>query len=518
MSDNEKKYYITTPIYYVNDLPHIGHVYTSVACDVLARFKRLDGYSVHFLSGTDEHGQKVSEKAAEMGVPTQEYTDKISDSFRGMSKVFLFSNDDFIRTTEKRHQTSAQHLWNRMVENDQIYLGSYSGWYAVRDEAYYTESELVKGDDGQLYNPTSGAAVEWVEEPSYFFKLSEWQAPLLKFYDENPNFIAPASRRNEVLSFVKGGLNDLSVSRTTFDWGVPVPDADGHVMYVWVDALTNYITALGYPETDSEMFKNYWPADMHMVGKDILRFHAVYWPAMLMAAKLQPPKRVYAHGWWTNEGQKISKSLGNVIDPFELEKTFGVDALRYFLMREVPFGQDGDFSRDAMIRRCNTDLSNDFGNLAQRVLSMIQRNCEATVPESSSYSSADMELLQKAHTLIESIRPLLDQQAFDKALRLIWSLIAEGNKYIDAQAPWTLKKTDTERMKTVLATLVELLRCVAILTLPFTPTASEQLLDQLAIPEENRTFEHLVLKYSLEPGTLLPVPSGLFPRYVEEAA
>jgi methionyl-tRNA synthetase len=355
-------YYVTTPIYYVNDAPHIGHAYTTLACDVLARFMRLDGRRVKFLTGTDEHGQKVEKSARAAGMEPQTFTDKVSQNFRDLAKAMKFSNDDFIRTTEPRHIRACQAIWLALKERGEIYLGKYAGWYAVRDEAFYGEDELTTGPGGKKLAP-SGAEVEWVEEPSYFFQLSKWQEPLLRFYEANPDFIAPTSRRNEVISFVKAGLSDLSISRTSFTWGVPVPDDPAHIMYVWLDALTNYITAVGYPDTGSDEYKAFWPADLHMVGKDILRFHAIYWPAFLMGAGLAPPQRVFAHGWWTNEGQKISKSLGNVIDPLQLIERYGLDPVRYFLLREVPFGNDGDFSHRAMVNRLNGDLANDFGNL-----------------------------------------------------------------------------------------------------------------------------------------------------------
>ncbi|MGE5766928.1 MAG: methionine--tRNA ligase, partial [Bacteroidota bacterium] len=373
MTAGKPAFYITTPIYYVNDDPHIGHAYTTLACDVLARFKRLDGFNVRFLTGTDEHGQKVEKSAARAGVDPQSFTDRVSQNFRDLSKLLNFSNDDFIRTTEERHKVSCQALWKKLVEAGDIYLGSYAGWYAVRDEAYYAESELTDGPNGTKIAP-SGAECEWVEEESYFFRLSAWEERLLKLYETQPDFILPASRRNEVVSFVKGGLKDLSISRTTFSWGIPVPDAPGHIMYVWLDALTNYITAVGYPDEQAESFRTFWPADIHMVGKDILRFHAVYWPAFLMAAGVAPPKRVFAHGWWTVEGQKMSKSLGNVVDPYEMVTTYGADAFRYFLLREVPFGKDGDLSKKSMVHRINADLSNAFGNLLNRTLGMLGKN------------------------------------------------------------------------------------------------------------------------------------------------
>jgi methionyl-tRNA synthetase len=508
-------YYITTPIYYVNDAPHIGHAYTTLACDAVARFKRLDGYDVFFLTGTDEHGQKVEKSAAAAGTAPMAFVDRVSENFRDLAQVMNVTNDDFIRTTEERHVRSCQALWNALRERDQIYLGTYSGWYAVRDEAYYAESEVTKGPDGTMVGP-SGAEVEWVEEPSYFFRLSDWQEPLLAHYEANPGFIGPNSRRNEVISFVRGGLNDLSVSRTSFDWGVPVPDDPDHVMYVWLDALTNYMTAAGYPDVDGALYRRFWPADLHMVGKDIVRFHAVYWPAFLMAAGLEPPKRVYAHGWWTNEGQKISKSLGNVIDPYELFETYGLDEVRYFLLREVPFGNDGDFSRLAVVGRINGDLANDFGNLVQRVLSMIARNCAGAVPEPGAFEDADSALLSSARALIDELRGHICEQALHKALTAIWRVVGEANRYVDAQAPWALRKTDPPRMATVLYTLAEAIRHLAILAQPFVPGAAGRVLDQLSAPVEVRDFGALGLDYALVPGTALPKPEGVFPRHVEK--
>jgi methionyl-tRNA synthetase len=510
-----KKYYVTTPIYYVNDVPHIGHAYTSLACDTLARFKRLDGFDVLFLSGTDEHGQKVAKSAANAGIEPQAFTDKVSQNFRDLLKILNASNDDFIRTTEERHIKACQALWNELLKRGELYLGKYAGWYAMRDEAYYGEDELKDGPNGKKIAP-SGAECEWVEEPSYFFKLSAWGDRLLKFYDENPDFILPHTRRNEVISFVKSGMHDLSVSRTAITWGVPVPNEPKHVMYVWLDALTNYITVPGYPDTQSETYTKYWPADLHMVGKDILRFHAIYWPAFLMAAGLEPPKRIFAHGWWTNEGQKISKSLGNVIDPLELIKTYGLDQTRYFLMREVPFGNDGDFSREAMIRRINSDLANGIGNLAQRTLSQIAKNCGGVVPKHGDFTEADKALLSSAQNCLSLVRQEFDAQAFHKALDHIWALIGQADRYVDEQAPWALKKTDMARMETVLYVLAETLRYLGALLQPFMPDSAAKLLDQLAVAADARDFAHLTNEKALKSGTPLPAPQGVFPRYVEE--
>jgi methionyl-tRNA synthetase len=511
------RYYITTPIYYVNDVPHIGHMYTTLACDVIARFKRLDGYDVHFLTGTDEHGQKVQKAAAAAGLSPQEFTDRVSGNFRELAALMNFSNDDFIRTTEKRHKLACTALWQRLVERNEIYLETYAGWYAVRDEAFYTESELSKNAGGDWTAPT-GAPVEWVEEPSYFFRLSAWQDRLLRFYEEHPEFILPVSRRNEVISFVKSGLQDLSVSRTTFDWGIHVPCDSTHVMYVWLDALVNYITAVGFPDTHHAPFTIYWPADLHMVGKDILRFHAVYWPAFLMAAGLEPPRRVFAHGWWTNEGHKISKSLGNVIDPRKLVERYGLDAVRYFMMREVPFGQDGDFSHRAIVGRINGDLANDFGNLAQRILSMIGRYCGGRVPIPSGFAPNDIELLDAASSLLEQLRAKINAQALHDALIHIWGVIGAANGYFAKQAPWTLRKNDPQRMQTVLFVAAETLRRLALLTQPFMPESASQMLDQLCVPRESRSFACIEADYAVLPGTQLPPPTGIFPRYVDRDA
>ncbi|MGF1640273.1 MAG: methionine--tRNA ligase [Rhodospirillales bacterium] len=512
-----ERYYLTTPIYYVNDVPHIGHTYTTLACDVLARFKRLDGFDVRFLTGTDEHGQKVEKAAIAAGLDPQSFTDRVSQNFRDLARVMNFSNDDFIRTTEARHARSCQALWQRLVDRGQIYLGAYAGWYAVRDEAFYAESELITGPGGDKLAP-SGAPVEWMEEPSYFFRLSDWQGRLLRLYDDHPDFILPETRRNEVVSFVRGGLQDLSVSRTTFKWGIPVPGDPDHIMYVWLDALTNYITAVGFPETETGAFPTYWPADLHMVGKDILRFHAVYWPAFLMAAELAPPRRVFAHGWWTNEGQKISKSVGNVIDPRHLVDRYGLDPVRYFLLREVPFGNDGDFSHRAMIGRINGDLANDLGNLAQRVLSMVARNCGGAVPPPGPPTADDAAMLDAAAGLLADVRPMIDAQAFHEALERIWTVVRAANGYVDRQAPWALRKTDPARMNAVLYVLAEVIRHLAMILQPFVPDAAARMLDQLAVAPAHRAFGCFGRDHALVAGTALPPPRAVFPRHVEEKA
>lgn len=517
MSD-DKRFYLTTPIYYVNDSPHIGHAYTTLACDALARFMRLDGYDVFFLTGTDEHGQKVEKSAQAAGIDPQAFTDRVSENFRELAKAMNFSNDAFIRTTEPRHALASQAIWQALMDNGHIYLGSYSGWYAVRDEAFYDESELTEDEEGIKRAP-SGAEAEWVEEPSYFFDLSKWQDRLLTFYDANPDFIAPPSRRNEVVSFVKGGLKDLSVSRTSFKWGVPVPDDADHIMYVWLDALTNYATAVDYPDKDSQAFSTYWPCDLHMVGKDILRFHAVYWPAFLMGAGIDPPKRVFAHGWWTNEGQKISKSIGNIIDPFDVVERYGLDQVRYFLLREVPFGNDGDFSHRAMVNRINGDLANDLGNLVQRVTSMIHRYFEGAMPvHEGGHRDADGELLDAASGLLETCRDRMRAQAFHEALDAVWSVIRQANAYVDRQAPWASIKEDRIRTAAVLATLVQTIRRVAIVLQPFMPDSAGRILDQLAADPERRTFANLGSADNVPVGTALPKPTPVFPRLQEEKA
>ncbi len=504
--------YITTPIYYVNDKPHIGHAYTSLAADVLARWRRLQGHEVFFLTGTDEHGQKVEKAASDAGMDPQAFTDRVSQHFRDLTATMGLSNDAFIRTTEDRHKRACQALWEKLVANGEIYLGHYEGWYAVRDEAFYGPDELTERD-GVKYAP-SGAPVEWVREPSYFFRLSAWQDRLIAYYEAHPDFILPASRRNEVMAFVKSGLGDLSISRTSFTWGVKVPGDEAHVMYVWLDALTNYITAVGYPD-DPATFAKWWPAELHFVGKDIVRFHAIYWPAFLMAADLPVQHRVFAHGWWTNEGQKISKSLGNVIDPVALVEEFGLDAVRYFLLREVPFGQDGDFSRSALVNRLNGELANALGNLANRTLSLIQRNCEAMLPAPAETAPGDVALRGLVAALPATVGGHLDRQEYHLALEAVMALAREANGYITVEAPWALKKTDPVRMAVVLRHLHDTLRALATVLQPFMPDTMAKLLAQLGVPEAARGLEHLA--EPLPAGLALPPPEPLFKK-VEAAA
>ncbi|AQS87042.1 methionyl-tRNA synthetase [Neoasaia chiangmaiensis NBRC 101099] len=505
------RFYVTTPIYYVNGAPHIGHAYTSVAADVLARFHRLDGKDVLFLTGTDEHGQKVEQAAQVAGVETQAFTDRISADFRTMADAMDISYDDYIRTTEPRHKAAAQALWQKVADNGHIYLGAYEGWYALRDECFYSEDELTTRPDGTRVAPT-GAPVEWLREPSYFFRLSAFQDRLLEFYEQHPAFIGPESRRREIVSFVKQGLRDLSVSRTSFKWGIPVPNDPDHVMYVWFDALANYLSALGYPDIDAPRMA-FWPANVHVVGKDIIRFHAVYWPAFLMAAGLELPRTVFSNGWWTIEGEKMSKSLGNVVDPRDLVAEFGLDPVRYFLLREVPFGGDSDLNRRSLITRLNVELANDLGNLAQRTLSQIARNCGGVLPEAAVRTEDDQSLLAQASLLPALLRGQMERFALTDALEEVWKVVRACNAYIDRQAPWTLRKTDPDRMAAVLRVLHDAMRVIATVLQPYMPGAMDKFLTQLGIEAGERHFA--ALETPVPAGRTLPAPQGIFPRYVE---
>ncbi len=509
-------YYLTTPIFYPNGVPHIGHAYTALASDAIARFHRLDGKDVFFLTGTDEHGLKMQQTAVAEGITPRALADRNSQRFRDLVAALGCSNDDFIRTTEARHHRACQEIWRRMEAAGDIYLDTYSGWYSVRQEAFFDEKETTLGDDGIRREPL-GSPVEWVEEESYFFRLSAYQDRLLAHYEANPDFVGPRERRNEVASFVKAGLNDLSISRTTFDWGVPVPSDPRHVMYVWVDALTNYVTAAGFPDENAPRWR-YWPADLHVIGKDIVRFHAVYWPAFLMSAGLPLPRRVFAHGFLFNRGEKMSKSVGNVIDPFGMIEHYGLDAVRYFFLREVSFGQDGSYSHEAIVGRINADLANDLGNLAQRSLSMIARNAGAAVPQPGALSEADREMLDAADALLARCRAAFEEQALHAALAAIWQVVGDANRYFAGQEPWALRKTDPARMATVLYVTAEVLRQVAILVQPVMPAAAAKLLDLLAVPQDRRTFADLGQAGRLAAGTALPTPQAIFPRYVEKDA
>jgi methionyl-tRNA synthetase len=509
-------FYITTAIAYPNGAPHIGHAYEAIATDALARFQRLDGRDVFFLTGTDEHGLKMIQTAEAEKLSPMEVATRNAQRFKEMDERLNISFDRFIRTTEEQHHRASQEIWRRMVASGDIYLDSYSGWYSVRDEAYYAEEETVVGEDN-VRRGTQGTPVEWVEERSYFFKLSAYQDRLLKLYAEQPDFIGPDSRRNEVISFVKGGLRDLSISRTTFDWGVKVPGDGEHVMYVWVDALTNYITGVGFPDENDPDW-HYWPADVHIIGKDIIRFHAVYWPAFLMSAQIPVQRRVYAHGFLFNRGEKMSKSVGNVVDPFNLADQYGVDQMRYFFLREVPFGQDGSYNHEAIVARINADLANDLGNLAQRSLSMIAKQYQGVLPEPGAFTDNDKAILAQADAMISIARSAMATQQIHQALNAVWAVVAEANRYFAGEAPWALAKTDPARQRTVLYVTAEVVRQIAILAQPAMPDAAAKLLDILGIPDAAEARDFAALATRIKPGTHLPAPAPVFPRYIEPTA
>ena len=510
-------FYITTAISYPNGRPHIGHAYEAVATDVIARYQRLSGRDVFFLTGTDEHGLKMAQTARERGIGPSELADEMSAYFREMDEHLNISFDRFIRTTEPAHHAASQAVWKAMAERGDLYLGRYEGWYSVRDEAYYDEKELVIADSGEKLSP-QGTLVEWTVEESWFFRLSAYQDRLLEHYAAHPDFIRPETRRNEVLRFVEGGLSDLSISRTSFDWGVKVPDGGKHVMYVWLDALTNYLTGVGYP-SDQEMFSRFWPADLHIIGKDVLRFHAVYWPAFLMSAGIDLPRSVFAHGWLLSRGEKMSKSAGNVVDPELLADRFGVDPLRYFLIREVTFGQDGSFNSEAIVNRVNADLANSFGNLAQRTLSFIARNCDGRLPtmEAGEGDDADHVLLDlvsdmACRDLPEHFEKLQLSQGIEAWLRAVFAC----NQYIDAQAPWALRKSDPARMNQVLATLYAAIIDLAVAISPVIPASATRLLDQMGVSPKERDFAALGdrdrYRRLAASDFRLAVPSPIFPR------
>jgi len=514
-------YYITTAIHYPNGKPHIGHAYETIAADVMARFQRAKGRDVRFQTGTDEHGLKMAQKARDLGMTPRELCDEMSGYFKDLFDLLDISYDNFIRTTQDDHHAASQALWQAMEASGDLYLDRYEGWYSVRDEAYYDESELIDGEEGVRLSP-QGTPVDWTVEESWFFRLSKYQEPLLALYRDNPDFIRPASRRNEVMRFVEGGLRDLSVSRTSFDWGVKVPNAEDHVMYVWVDALTNYLTGLGYPEKTPE-FDKFWPADLHLIGKDIVRFHAVYWPAFLMSAKLPVPRHVFGHGFLLNRGQKESKSLGNVTDPVELAEKFGIDPLRYFLLREIAFGQDGSYSPEAIVTRTNAELANSFGNLAQRTLSMIFKNLDGTLSVEGE-DSADSALLA---TVAEGTAELQDRfadLAFSDGLDAWMRAVFACNQYVDEMAPWALRKSDPDRMRAVLMTLFRCVVDLAIAVRPVVPGSIDRLLDQMGIPADARDYAALGdserLSKLVADGFRIEKPVGVFPRLelAEEAA
>jgi methionyl-tRNA synthetase len=513
---SREKFYITTAIVYPNAAPHIGHAYEAIATDVLARFQKLDGKDVFFLTGTDEHGQKMIQTAQKENISALELATRNAKLLRELDERLNVSFSRFIRTSEEQHHRSVQEVWRRMASNGDIYLSTYSGWYSVRDEAYYAEDETVVGDDNIRRGP-QGTPVEWVEEKSYFFKLSAYQDRLLALYEAQADFIGPDSSRTEVISFVKGGLKDLSISRTTFDWGVKVPDDPEHVMYVWVDALTNYISGVGFPDEKDENWP-YWPASLHVIGKDIIRFHAVYWPAFLMSAGIALPKRVYAHGFVLNRGEKMSKSVGNVVDPFAMAEQYGVDQMRYFFMREVSFGQDGSYNHEAIVARTNADLANDLGNLAQRSLSMIAKQCGGVLPEPGAFSDSDNAMLAQADAMIALARTAMSTQQIHHWLGAVWAVVAEANRYFAGEAPWALAKTDPARQRTVLYVTAEVIRQIAILAQPAMPASSAKLLDSLGIPQNERDFAALGGAARINAGATLPPPVPVFPRFIEPSA
>lgn len=512
---NKPTFYVTTPIYYVNDVPHIGHAYTTVAADVISRYKRLSGYDVFFLTGTDEHGQKIEMAAEKQGVTPKQLADKVVERFKNLWIKLNISYDKFIRTTDDYHKKSVQYIFKKMMDNGDIYQGEYEGWYCTPCETYWTETQLLDGN----CCPSCRRETTRLKEPSYFFKMSKYQDALLKHIEENPDFIKPASRRNEIISFIKEGLRDLSVSRVSFKWGIPVPDDPKHVIYVWIDALTNYISALGYPNED-DLFGKYWPADFHIVGKDILRFHTVYWPTMLMSIGVPLPKSVFAHGWWTVEGQKMSKSLGNAIDPNWLVDKFGVDQIRYFLMREVPFGLDGDFSFKALIHRINGDLSNDLGNLLNRTLGMLNRYFDGVVQPYVVGDSEDDRIAELIVSTFKEMDKNLQDLAFNKALGTIWELVSALNKFIDTMAPWNLAKDPSkrDRLGSVLYVVLDGIRALSLMLYPFMPNTAIEMRRQLNTKREiyKSTFEELCKVRVLESGQKIGEVKQLFPRIDEE--
>jgi methionyl-tRNA synthetase len=481
-----KKFYITTPIYYPSAKPHMGHAYSSIIADVFARFKRIDGFDVHFVTGTDEHGLKIQKSAEKAGMDPIEFCDKISLTFKNLSKILNLSNTDFIRTTEERHKNSVQHLWSTLEKNGDIYLSKYSGWYSISDEAFYNEDEITNQDDKKIA-VSSGSTVEWVEEESYFFRLSKWQDKLLDYYEKNPNFILPNSRKNEVISFVKSGLKDLSVSRKSFSWGIKVPNNKDHVIYVWLDALTNYISSLKYPDIENSLFKKFWPASVHLIGKDILRFHAVYWPAFLMSANIALPSRVYGHGWILSGDEKMSKSKGNILDPLEIIEKYGLDPLRYYLVKEVSFGNDGNISKDKLEDCINSDLANNFGNLCQRVTAFNHKNCFSIIPKKINFNDEDLKILDNFSNNIENLRENIDNQNLNFYINFIIEALFEANKYFNDQEPWK-KKNNIERLETIIYTSLEIIRKICILLFPIIPESTLKAFNIFGLNEKDIIF------------------------------
>ena len=486
----DKNFYITTPIYYPSGKPHMGHAYSSIIADIFARFKRLEGYNVLFLTGTDEHGLKIQREAEKNKKDPKVFCDELSTKFKDLTKILNLSNDDFIRTTEKRHYKSVEEIWNRLVESGDIYLDKYTGWYSVSDEAYYDEDEIEELN-GKKISSTSGSPVDWVEEESYFFKLSSWSEKLLKYYKDNKDFILPISRKNEVVNFVEKGLKDLSVSRTSFSWGVPVPNNKKHVIYVWLDALTNYISALNFPDIKDKNYKKFWPADVHIIGKDILRFHAIYWPAFLLAAKLPPPKKVFGHGWILSDDKKMSKSLGNILDPIEIVNNYGIDQLRYYLVKEVSLGNDGSISMDNLKNCINNDLANNYGNLCQRVFSFIKKNCSNKIPDAKNFTDVDKKLLNQLKNNIPNLIELMNKQNLNEFIKLVVSYSFDANKYFNDLEPWSVKKKDPKRMKVILFTICEQIKNISILLNSIIPEATNKVLKTMNIKNENISINQI---------------------------
>ena len=485
-----KNYYITTPIYYPSGKPHMGHAYSSIVADVIARYKRLEGYKVHFLTGTDEHGLKIQREAEKNKKETQLFCDEISKKFKELTKILNLSNNDFIRTTEKRHYKSVENLWNKLVQSGDIYLDKYKGWYSVSDEAYYDNDE-IEDKDGSKISKLSGSKVEWVEEESYFFKLSAWSKKLLNHYQTHPSFILPSSRNNEVVKFVEKGLKDLSVSRTSFSWGIPVPKNQKHVIYVWLDALTNYLSALDYPDTASDLYKKYWPADLHVIGKDILRFHAIYWPAFLMAAKLPLPKRIFGHGWILSDDKKMSKSIGNILDPIDIIKNYGIDQLRYYLIKEVSLGNDGNVSLENLKNCINNDLANNYGNLCQRVFAFLKKNCSNKIPKSDFFSDEDKILTNKLKKDVNKLSEFVNKQDLNNYIKKVIEYSFDSNKYFNDSEPWSLKKTNVKKMNSVLYSIIEQIKNISILLLPIIPISANKILDILNVKKDLRIIEEI---------------------------
>ena len=510
----DKNYYITTPIYYPSAKPHMGHAYSSIIADFFARFKRIDGFKVYFLTGTDEHGLKIQRAAEKKGVEPLAFCDEISKTFKNLSKTLNLTNNDFIRTTESRHKKSVQYLWEELKKNDDIYLSKYSGWYSVSDEAFYNEDEIEDLDNKKVAI-SSKSPVEWVDEESYFFRLSKWEKALLEFYEKNPDFISPASRKNEVISFVKSGLKDLSVSRKSFSWGIKVPNDDDHVIYVWLDALTNYISALNYPNKDDELYKKFWPASVHLIGKDILRFHAIYWPAFLLAAKIAPPKKVYGHGWILSNEEKMSKSKGNILDPLEIIKQYGLDPLRYYLIKEVSFGNDGNISQERLEDCINSDLANNFGNLCQRVSAFVIKNCDSKVPEKIKFENDDIKILDEYSQNLDKLRSEIDNQNINYYIDYIVNRLFEANKYFNDQEPWK-KKDDKIRLNTIVYTTLEIVRKVTFLLYPIIPQSSIKALKIFNLEEKDVIFQSIGNNEFLKKGSAINKIDILFNKIEKE--